>query len=322
MSCLSPLPAATVVARLTTDGTTAQHIGDVLSESFDPEEVAASAFEQPDGRWSLAVYFRDQPNEAAVRALIASAAGTALADTLLFETLSPTDWVRESLEGLTPIEAGRFVIHGAHHRSGVQTNLVGIQIEAALAFGTGHHGTTRGCLLALDAFVKARRRRRKAPASSALRRRRVRKAGVLDIGTGTGVLAIAAAKTLRRRVLASDIDARAAAIARDNTRINRVGNMVEVIRADGVGAAPFRSRAPYAVIFANILLEPLTRLATPIARLVAPNGHVVLSGLLTAQASAALASYRARGLVLVCRIRLEGWATLVLSRVHRTRRRP
>ena len=316
----SPLPAATVVARLSTDGKRAQQIGDLLAESFDAEEVAASAFEQPDGRWSLALHFRRHPDETAVRALVASTAGTAAADALVFETLAPTDWVRKSLEGLTPVEAGRFVVHGAHHRASVRANQIGIQIEAALAFGTGHHGTTRGCLLALDALVRARSRTRKARGSPALRRRRERNAGVLDIGTGTGVLAIAAARALRRPVLASDIDPRAIAIARDNTRVNRVRAAVELIHADGLGAARFRCRAPYDLVFANILLEPLTQLATPIARLVAPNGHVVLSGLLTAQTGAALASYRARGLVLVRRIRLEGWATLVLSRVRRTRK--
>ena len=316
----SPLPAATVVARLSTDGKRAQQIGDLLAESFDAEEVAASAFEQPDGRWSLALHFRRHPDETAVRALIASTAGKAAADALVFETLAPTDWVRKSLEGLTPVEAGRFVVHGAHHRASVRANQIGIQIEAALAFGTGHHGTTRGCLLALDALVRARSRTRKARGSPALRRRRERNAGVLDIGTGTGVLAIAAARALRRPVLASDIDPRAIAIARDNTRVNRVRAAVELIHADGLGAARFRCRAPYDLVFANILLEPLTQLATPIARLVAPNGHVVLSGLLTAQTGAALASYRARGLVLVRRIRLEGWATLVLSRVRRTRK--
>jgi len=313
----SPPPAATVVARLSTDGAAARHIGDVLSESFDPEEVAASAFEQPDGRWVLALYFRNRPDEAVVRALVASAAGTAAADALQFETLSPTDWVRKSLEGLTPVEAGRFVVHGAHRRAGVRANQIGLQIEAALAFGTGHHGTTRGCLLALDALAKRRRRKRKAQNSSPLRRRRGKKAGVLDIGTGTGVLAIAAAKAWRCPVLASDIDARSAAIARDNARINRVGDMVEIIHTGGVGAARFRAQAPYALVFANILLGPLTQLATPIARLVGSNGHVVLSGLLTAQADAAVASYRARGLVLVRRIKLEGWATLVLARVRR-----
>jgi ribosomal protein L11 methyltransferase len=229
--------------------------------------------------------------------------------------------VRKSLEGLTPVEAGRFVVHGAHHRAGVRANRIGMQIEAALAFGTGHHGTTRGCLLALDAFVKGRCRGRKAPSSPALRRRAGRKAGVLDIGTGTGVLAIAAARTLRRPVLASDIDSRAVAIARENTRINRAGASIEVIHAAGLGAAAFRSRAPFGLVFANILLEPLIQLATPISRLLAPGGYVVLSGLLTAQAGPALACYLARGLVLVRRIRLEGWATLVLSRPRRARRR-
>ena len=284
MADASSLPAATVVARLSTDGATARRLGDLLAESFDAEEVAASAFEQPDGHWSLALHFSHHPDERAVRALIASVAGTAMADTLVFETLSPTDWVRKSLEGLTPVEAGRFVVHGAHHRAGVRANRIGIQIEAALAFGTGHHGTTRGCLLALDALVKGRCRGRKAPSSPALRRRAGRKAGVLDIGTGTGVLAIAAARTLRRPVLASDIDSRAVAIARENTRINRAGASIEVIHAAGLGAAAFRSRAPFGLVFANILLEPLIQLATPISRLLAPGGYVVLSGLLTAQA--------------------------------------
>src|SRR3954452_11310508 len=254
MADASSLPAGTVIARLSTDGATARQVGDLLAESFDAEEVAASAFEQPAGHWSLALHFSHHPDETAVRALIASVAGTATADMLVFETLSPTDWVRKSLEGLTPVEAGRFVVYGAHHRAGVRANRIGIQIEAALAFGTGHHGTTRGCLLALDALVKARRRRRKAPGSPALRRRAGRKAGVLDIGTGTGVLAIAAARTLRHQVLASDIDPRAVAIARENTGINGAGAGagIEVIRAAGLGAAAFRSRAPYGLVFANI----------------------------------------------------------------------
>src|SRR5262249_54290153 len=163
--------------------------------------------------------------------------------------------------------------------------------EAALAFGTGHHGTTRGCLLALDRIVKGRRPRR-----------------ILDVGTGTGVLAIAAAHTLRRPVLASDIDARSVKIAPENVQLNRASAPVEGIHRPGVGAARFRQRAPFDLIFANILLEPLQRLATPLASLLASNGRIVLSGLLLSQATPALASYRARGLVLVRRLRLEGWA--------------
>jgi ribosomal protein L11 methyltransferase len=312
MPVSSPVPAstttqattdATTVARLSTDAATAQRIGDALAERYDGQEVAASVFEEPDGRWSLAIHFRDRPDEAVVRALISSAAGAAAAHALAFETLAATDWVRKSLEGLTPVDAGRFVVHGAHDRARVRANRIGIEIEAALAFGTGHHGTTRGCLLALDQIVKGRRPRT-----------------ILDVGTGTGVLAIGAASAMRRPVLASDIDARAVTVARENARLNHVGAAVEVVHRAGVGAYRFHQRAPFDLIFANILLEPLRRLATPLARLVAPRGHVVLSGLLLAQATPALASYRARGLVLSRRIRLEGWATLVLVRPARSRR--
>jgi ribosomal protein L11 methyltransferase len=320
MSAASAL-AATVVARLSTDAVTARKVVDALTESFDAATMAVSAFEQPDGHWSLAVHFRDQPDEAAIRALIASVAGTAAAGALAFETLAPADWVRRSLDGLTPVEAGRFVVHGAHHRARVEPNRIGIQIEAGLAFGTGHHGTTRGCLLALARVAKGMRgkpqRTRAAPLSSRSRRR---KTLVLDIGTGTGVLAIAAAKMLSAPVLASDIDARAISIARDNARINGAGPRVGTIRAAGLGAGRFRERAPFRLIFANILLDPLRDLATPMARLVAPNGYVVLSGLLAAQGRAALASYRARGLVLAGRIPLEGWMTLMLMRPRRARR--
>ena len=289
----SPLPAATVVARLSTDGAAARHIGDVLSESFDPEEVAASAFEQPDGRWVLALYFRNRPDEAAVRALVASAAGAAAADALRFETLSPTDWVRKSLEGLTPVEAGRFVVHGAHRRAGVRANQIGIQIEAALAFGTGHHGTTRGCLLALDGLLKQRRPRH-----------------ILDLGTGTGVLA-------------SDIDPEAVAIARANARANKAGSTVTTLRARGTIAPAIYAHAPYDLVFANILVGPLKRLAAPVGRLLAPGATVILSGLLHDHANAALAAYRAQGLRLVRRFRLDEWTTLVLSRHGaKPRRRP
>jgi ribosomal protein L11 methyltransferase len=297
-----PEPSPTVVARLSTDAATAKKIDAALSERFDASEVATSAFEEPDGRWSLALHFRERPDEAALRALIASAAGADAAKGIVLETLAPTDWVRKSLESLTPVGAGRFVVHGAHDRARVPANRIGIEIEAALAFGTGHHGTTRGCLLALDGIVKGRRPR-----------------NILDVGTGTGVLAIAAVRTMRRPVLASDIDARSVRIARENAQLNRAGAYVEIVHQAGVGAGRFRRRAPFDLIFANILLEPLQRLATPLARLVAPNGRIVLSGLLLSQATPALASYRARGLVLVRRIRLEGWATLVLARPARGR---
>jgi ribosomal protein L11 methyltransferase len=182
----------------------------------------------------------------------------------------------------------------------VPPNRIGIEIEAALAFGTGHHGTTRGCLMGLDRFAKRRPNGRGSNAR------------VLDLGTGSGVLAIAAARALRRPVLASDNDPRAVRAARANARLNRTGALVEIIRADGFTARLFRARAPFDLIFANILLGPLKLMATPMARLLGSNGCVVLSGLLAAQASAALAAYRVHGLVLEHRFHLDGWVTLVL----------
>jgi ribosomal protein L11 methyltransferase len=313
----SPHAAATVVARLTIDGPTAAHIQDALAEHFG-EGVAISIAQEseqesegaPDRRWSLTLHFRDRPDEGVVRALIASIAGQPsgkerarrLAQDLRFETLAPADWVRKSLEGLTPVEAGRFVVHGAHHRGRFTANRIAIQIDAGLAFGTGHHGSTRGCLLALDRIVKR------------TNRRPVGWATVLDLGTGTGVLAIAATKALRCPVLASDMDGRAVRITRDNARINAVAGSIEVVHAAGIGARRLRARAPFDLVLANILLEPLQQFATAFTSLVAPNGHVVLSGLLNAQARAALASYGARGFSLRQRITLGGWTTLVVTR--------
>jgi ribosomal protein L11 methyltransferase len=250
------------------------------------------------GRWRVAMYFRAAPDERILRALTAAAAGNTAAKALRFERVAAKDWVRESLAGLAPVTAGRFIVHGAHDRARIPRNRIGIEIEAALAFGTGHHGTTRGCLLALDALCKSR--------LSAPRRR------ILDLGTGSGVLAIAAARALRRPVLATDIDGTAVRAARANAALNRAGSFVEVIRADGVTAPRLRRRAPYDLVLANILLRPLQRLAAPLTRLIAPGARVVVSGLLASQANAAIAAYR--GLALERRIELDGWTTLVLVR--------
>jgi ribosomal protein L11 methyltransferase len=290
---------ASYCASVSTSEAAARHLLDALAESFDSTHVVVAASADRDGRWIVSLHFREAPNETAVRALLALAAGPETANALVFERVGATDWVEASLQGLTPVEAGRFIVHGAHDRARVPANRIGIEIEAALAFGTGHHGTTRGCLLALDRLAKRR------PGG------RGSQARVLDLGTGSGVLAIAAARALRRPVLASDNDARAVRAARANARRNRTG-AVEVIRADGFKARRFRARAPFDLVFANILLAPLMRMATPMAGLMHPRGCVVLSGLLAAQANAALAAYRVQGLVLAHRIRLEGWVTLVL----------
>jgi ribosomal protein L11 methyltransferase len=328
-----PVHHPSTVARLATDAATAGKIVDAITAKFDSDSLAASVFEESGGGCSVELHFREPPDQTAVADLIAATAGAQAAAVLTFESLAVVDWVRQGLAALTPVEAGRFTVHGAHDRARVRSNRIAIEIEAALAFGTGHHGTTRGCLIALDRLLKRqfRRRSRLAPRPrTALGPRRSSRQGtrartrpgrlasraavILDVGTGSGVLAIAAAKALRRPVLASDIDARAVATARANTRINGASRYVEVIRADGIFNHKVRRRGRCHLILANILLEPLQRLATPMSRLLAPRGELVLSGLLIGQGAAALASYRTRGLALEYRIRLEGWLTLVLRR--------
>jgi ribosomal protein L11 methyltransferase len=288
----------TWVARVTLDRAAAEHAVAVLSESLDPDETACSAFEAAPGRWTVTAHFRDPPDQAAVRALIATGAGSAAADAVTFETIAETDWVTAALAGLAPVSAGRFLVHGAHDRHRVPPNRIGIEIEAALAFGTGHHGSTRGCLLALEGLLKSR------PLTG----------HVLDIGTGTGVLAIAAARALRRPVLASDLDPRAVATARSNARLNRAGAAVTIIRAAGLTHPRFRGPSRFDLVLANILLGPLKGMARPITRLLAPRARVVLSGLLPEHANAALAAYRLQGLALERHIPVEGWVTLILRR--------
>jgi ribosomal protein L11 methyltransferase len=296
----------TAVARLVTDATTAQLLVDALAEEFDAGEAAVAAHGGAtgaagtgDGRnaagWTVEIYFANAPDEDTVRALIGHLAGEEARARLAFATVTRRDWVAASLEGLAPVEAGRFLVHGSHHRGRFAPNRIGIEIEAALAFGTGHHGTTRGCLLALDRLLKARRIRK-----------------VLDVGAGTGVLAIAATRALRCPVLASDIDPVSVRVARDNARLNHVAMQATIIRADALDDRRFRAAAPFDLVFANILLGELKRLARSIHICAQPDTRVVLSGLLPSQASAALAAYRPHGLVLERRILLEGWVTLVL----------
>jgi ribosomal protein L11 methyltransferase len=287
----------TTVARLRADQASAWRIVHLFTERFEPADTAAAVIDAADGGWIVELYLESVADRDAVGQVVADAVGAGAKPALTFETLVERNWVAASLVGLDPVAAGRFVMHGRHDRARVAVNRIGIEIEAALAFGTGHHGTTRGCLLALDRLEKSRRPRR-----------------ILDIGTGSGVLAIAAAKGTRHRVVAGDIDPRAVAVAKGNARINGVGSLVEVIRANGLLDRRLRGRAPYDLILANILLEPLKRLAAPMARLLATRGSVVLSGLLPAQSAAALAAYRTQGLRLQHRILLDGWATLVLAR--------
>jgi ribosomal protein L11 methyltransferase len=274
---------------------TAKRVVDLLTESFFEGQAAIAAFEGPGGRWDITVHFAEAPDQAQVRELVGIAAGDEVEKDITFDTVEAKDWVKATLEELVPVRAGRFIVHGHHDRSRVPPNELGIEIEAALAFGTGHHGTTRGCLLLLDSVLKARRPKR-----------------VLDLGTGTGVLAIAAAKALQISVLASDIDPLSVKVAHDNARLNGTGDLVETIRATGFSAPQFAHRGPFDLVLANILANPLRQMATPMARHLAPSASIILSGLLPHQAQSVIAAYRARGLVLERHIRIEGWSSLLM----------
>jgi len=278
------------------DEQTARRVTDLLTESLDDGEAAVAAFERSDGNWDVTIHFAEPPDQARIRSLVALASNDDVAQAVVFDTVEAKDWVKASLEGLVPVAAGRFIVHGQHDRAQVPPNKLGIEIEAALAFGTGHHGTTRGCLLLLDQVLRSKMPRR-----------------VLDLGAGTGVLAIAAAKALRRKVLASDIDPRSAIVARENAALNGVGDLIVSICATGFSAPQFRSRAPFDLVMANILANPLRHLAPPMAAHLAPEAMVILSGLLPHQTRGVIGTYRTQGLVLVRQIRIDGWCSLLMQ---------
>jgi ribosomal protein L11 methyltransferase len=281
------------------DERAARRIADLLTEGLADGEAAVAAFAGPTGRWDITMHFAEAPDQSTIRDLIALAAGDEVARAVRFDVVESKDWVKATLEDLAPVHAGRFIVHGQHDRAKVPPNKLGIEIEAALAFGTGHHGTTRGCLLLLGEVLKVHQPRR-----------------VLDLGTGTGVLAIAAAKALHGKVLASDIDALSVKVAAGNARQNGVGPLVQVAWGSGFSAAPLRQRRPFDLVLANILANPLRQMATPMSAHLAGGARVILSGLLSAQAPSVIAAYRARGLILERHIRIEGWSSLLLHKAR------
>lgn len=292
--------------RLGCDEATARRVADIIVETFDPAETAAAAFEDEEasprqdwrpGHWTVEAYFGKAPDEARIRDLVACVAGPAAAAELRFERIETCDWVAASLAGLRCVRAGRFLLHGAHDRAARRPNDIAIEIEAALAFGTGHHGSTRGCLLALDRLAK-----RKRPTA------------ILDVGTGSGVLAIAAAKVFRRPVQAGDIDPTAVAAARANARLNGVAGLVRPVVARGLCHPALQSTAPYDLVFANILARPLRKLAPAIGTLLATDGEIILSGLLGCDVAGVVSAYRGQGLALMWRLDIDGWATLMMRR--------
>ena len=215
--------------------------------------------------------------------------------TVVTEALADADWLAMALSGLPPVRAGRFFVYGAHDRGLAPVNTVNLRIEAGAAFGTGHHGTTVGCLQAYSDLLKAHRYDR-----------------VLDVGAGTGVLAIAAARTGSRQAVGTDIDRPSVRIARENARLNQAN--ARFVYASGLGHRLVREAAPYDLVFANILAAPLVTLAQPIHDALRPGGVAILSGLLRSQERRVFAAYRSRGFRMVRRYHRDAWAALVLQR--------
>lgn len=264
------------------------------------QEAAISSFEIPGSAlWSVEAISERVPDREAMLARLGTVA-QAMAlpvPALSIEQMPERDWVAESLRHLQPVRAGRFFVHGAHDRALRPAGAIGLEVEAGRAFGTGHHETTYGCLLLLDAIARQRRAR-----------------SILDVGCGTGVLAMAAAALWRRPVTASDIDPVAVRVAQANARANRVVGLVRPLTAIGLAHPALRRGAPYDLILANILARPLVTLAPQITHVAAATADVILAGLLRQQAREILAVYRLLGWRRKRRIDLGPWSILQLSR--------
>jgi len=288
---------STPLVRLRLDEATAKRVADVLEEAFPFGEASIAAFEVTKDDWTVEVYGGPEATAEELAAALREALGPESAGLRIeADAVEEADWVAKSLAGLAPVPAGRFVVHGSHDRDKIPADVIGIEIEAALAFGTGHHGTTRGCLLAIDELLTERRFER-----------------VLDLGSGTGVLAIAIGLAQQAPVLATDIDETSARIAGENAEANGAGAFVESIHATSFDHPVFAERGPFDLIVANILAGPLVELAPDVKRHLAADGRVVLSGLMNHEEDRVLAAYAAEGLGLISSRQLEGWSTLMLK---------
>jgi ribosomal protein L11 methyltransferase len=287
---------ATYVATIDAPASIAEVIAASLEAAESPPALAVTLFECGPGRIEVSAHYDEEPAREQLMHLIGGAGSREDVGALKIEALAAKNWVAEAESLRSAVRAGRFLVHGRHDRGKVPPGRFTFEIDAGLAFGTAHHATTRGCLIALDRLLKRGRPRH-----------------VLDIGTGTGILAIAAAKALDGPVIASDMDPVAVAIAAENASRNGVRSRIHVVKAEGL-AHPALRRAKADLLFANILLRPLIELAPAFARALRPGGVCVLSGILQPQARQVEARFRALGFRLDSRILLGGWTTLLLRR--------
>jgi ribosomal protein L11 methyltransferase len=289
---------STFTALTTLDGEEAARALAEALERMDPEPYGVGIFDIEDGsgRWEVGAYFHEAP-DGIILDILAAAFG---ANSFAVSDVPEVDWVAKVQRELHPVDAGRFYVYGSHDRARVPEGRVALEIEAAMAFGTGHHNTTLGCLLAFDRLFTEG----------------LRPTNVADIGAGTAVLAMAAAKVLSdARVLASDIDPVAVQVSQANLAVNGLKDRVVCVEAAGFDHVTIRKAAPFDLVFANILKGPLIELAPDMARYVAPGGRVILSGLLAVQAEQVIARYVASQFRVQSRDDLGEWSVLVLMRI-------
>ena len=275
----------------------AARILDILSEVFGEEDFAVGTTEVDEKRdiWEASVYMMVE-DEDEVHRRIAEGLAHAYPDASIEREVIPdVDWIAKSLEGLKPVRAGRFLVHGSHDRDKVKANDIALEIDAGQAFGTGHHGTTAGCLEMIEAVARARPIRR-----------------ALDLGTGSGVLALGLRKIRNIPILATDIDPVAVAVAKDNVRRNGISSGIRLETAPGFHSPAFAEEGPFDLIIANILARPLMKMAPQLAANLAPGGSVILSGILAEQRWKVLAAYNGVRLRHVHTIWRNGWVTIHL----------
>ena len=266
----------------------------VALEKLNPPPMGVGVFELEDssGEWEVGAYFRDRPDEISILILenAFKAHGFAISE------IPETDWVTKVKRELSPVEAGQFFVFGKHDSHKLPKDRIGLLIEASMAFGTGHHGTTKGCLLALDKLVS--------------RDKKIDE--VIDIGCGTAVLAMAVGKVSSSRIIASDVDQVAVEVALANLKANNLENRIACIQATGFEDMQIRSNAPFDLVFANLLKPPLLDLAPCIRRYLKSGGHAIISGILDLQAIEIIEVYRQNDLEVQDRIDIGEWVTLTL----------
>ena len=280
--------------RLQLDHKPAEDARLALESALEPFGEAMSSFETNNGKgWLIEVIGQAKPNARHVAAAL-QPLGRHRA---VIDRVPDKDWLAESRKGLPEFRAGPFFFYGSHFKGKVPTNLIGLEIDAGMAFGTGRHETTKGCLLAVAKLAKTRKFKKP-----------------LDVGTGTGILAFGVARLCKVNVLAGDNDADAVRVSKENAAVNKLAKQVRILKSDGYRAKAIREGAPYDLVTANILANPLIQLAPDLARVLAKDGRAVLSGLLREQEKDVLQAHEDVGLTLDFRLRLGDWSVLVLRR--------